>query len=428
MTGRQYIPEEKQQAIGREQAKYAVRPMVGSDGRPDVSTWAGCVVRPLGFILDAWINPPANLIVDDCDLCSEIVPANDYGEPVEEITGPAIYAGYIRRIWGHFLMNTTARLWYMLKGAPSDAKIVFAVAEDENTGFWETGNYAELFDMLGIAGRIVVISRPTAFRSIAVPALGFNLQTHISPEWREIFDRLRQEALTRTAPDANSPKKIFFSRSAWKTHIAKDIGIELLDNYFARNGYAVISPEKMSLSAMIRLLDSAEAIAFTSGSVAHNILLAREGTFVTIVESLPTQKIFQVAANLASGISPVYIEGSLAVRPVEEGSGPCLYHYTDFWQKYTEDTGGCHPDEKYLSDRAVKRRLRTFFRSYSRLYKKAISYDMYLLDEADLYFRALERSKEALRPWLNGERALYFSDYLDPYFWARRIKRFFRRR
>lgn len=89
MTGRQYIPEEKQQAIGREQAKYAVRPMVGSDGRPDVSTWAGCVVRPLGFILDAWINPPANLIVDDCDLCSEIVSANNYGEPVEEITGPA---------------------------------------------------------------------------------------------------------------------------------------------------------------------------------------------------------------------------------------------------------------------------------------------------------------------------------------------------
>lgn len=211
MTGRQYIPEEKQQAIGREQAKYAVRPMVGSDGRPDVSTWAGCVVRPLGFILDAWINPPANLIVDDCDLCSEIVPANDYGEPVEEITGPAIYAGYIRRIWGHFLMNTTARLWYLLKGAPSDAKIVFAVAEDENTGFWKTGNYAELFDMLGIAGRIVVISRPTAFRSIAVPALGFNLQTHISPEWREIFDRLRQESLARTAPDANSPKKIFLA-------------------------------------------------------------------------------------------------------------------------------------------------------------------------------------------------------------------------
>ena len=427
MTQRQYIPEEKQKAIGRERAKYAVRPMVGSDGRPDVTTWVGCVVYPRGFILDAWINPPANLIVDDCDLCAEILPAETCGCEAPEISGPAVFAGYMRKIWGHFIMNTTARLWYLLHGAPADAKIVFAVTPEENTGFWLRGNYAELLDMLGIADRIVIISEPTAFESLTVPALGFNLQTSVSPEWVDVFRKVRAEALSRTSPDVGSPKKIFFSRSAWKEHLPKDIGAELADNYFMRNGYTIVRPEQISLSAMIRMLDSAEAIAFPDGSIAHNILFARPGTPTVIVEKLPTTKIFQEGANIASEISPVYIEGSLAVRPVEEGSGPYLYHYTDFWREYTADYGGVDPDAKYLSDRAVGRRLGKYLRLYRRRYKKAISFDMYLFDEADLYFRALTRANAALWPWLNSERALYISDYLDPLFWARRIKRFLRK-
>lgn len=405
--------------------------MVGSDGRPDVETRTGCVVCPRGFILDAWIDPPENLIVDDCDLCAEILPAAECragDAPEEKIGGKCFYAGYIRRIWGHFLMNSTARLWYPLMlleagNLPADSKIVFAVAPDEDSGFWEDGNYAEFFRLAGIADRVVVISAPTEFESLVVPALGFNLQTHISPEWSAIFKRVRRAALDATRPDPSDPKKIFFTRSAWYSRIRKEIGIDLVDDYFARNGYAVVHPEQLSLSRMVRMLDGAEEIAFPSGSSAHNVLLAREGTPTVIIEKMPTTTIFQEPANLASGIDPVYVEGALYMRPVRQDMGPFMYYYTGFWREFTDDKGGCHPAAKYLGSADVKKRLRAFFRSYRRVYKKTISFDMYMLPEAQLYFLALERANDALRPWLLGEKALYLSDYLDPYFWARRIKR-----
>jgi len=426
---KQYITEAKFEAILQEREKYTVRSMVDENGRPDVFTRVGCVLLPRDFIFDAWKKPVENIIVDDCDLCSEINPADECKPTSEKITGTCFYAGYIRRIWGHFIMNSTARLWYplMLMDAgkfPDDAKIVFVVASDEDTGFWKEGNYAEFFRLLGIADRVVVINSPTEFESLTVPALGFNLQFHVSPEWCDIFKKVRSAALQETTAEDTFPKRIYFSKSAWHSHIRKEIGADLVDNYFEKNGFAVVYPEHIPLPQMIRLLDNAKVLAFTSGSVAHNVLFAREKTQTIIIEKMPTTTIFQEPANLASGIEPVYVEGALFMRPVEQAMGPFMYYYTDFWREFTNDIGGRHPDGKYLSDGNVRKRLRTFFRSYRRIYKKAIEFDMYMLDESHLYFMALERANEVLRPWLYGEKALFISDYFDPFFWARRIKRF----
>ena len=57
-----------------------------------------------------------------------------------------VYCGYLIRHWGHFLVETAARLWYFLENDETIDKYVFTV--DENEERFPEGNYKEFLSFL----------------------------------------------------------------------------------------------------------------------------------------------------------------------------------------------------------------------------------------------------------------------------------------
>lgn len=97
-------------------------------------------------------------IVDDCDYCARIVNSGNQGV-AGHISGRTLYAGYLRRSWGHFLMNSTARLWPAFNGGISDFEHIVFWGEDRNHINLE-GNFKEFFALAGILDKIRILPPP----------------------------------------------------------------------------------------------------------------------------------------------------------------------------------------------------------------------------------------------------------------------------
>ena len=67
-------------------------------------------------------------------------------------------------------------------------------------------------------------------------------------------------------------------------HKEVDFGFEALDDFFRKNGYAVVYPERVPLTQMIRYIRNADTVATVSGTLPQNMLFGKQGQKLTILE------------------------------------------------------------------------------------------------------------------------------------------------
>lgn len=65
-------------------------------------------------------------------------------------------------------------------------------------------------------------------------------------------------------PWGNTPEKVYMSRSLLPKHRDLEFGFEALDDFFKKNGYTVLYPEKIPLSQLIQYIRNAEVVATVS--------------------------------------------------------------------------------------------------------------------------------------------------------------------
>lgn len=172
-------------------------------GTLNVKSFSNVIISPKHRISDnvyANLDVPDNFVVDDCNLAAEIIPGKDYlNKKISNGNGGCIiYGGYFRTVWGHFLMNSLARLWVINNEEFSDKidKIVFCVLPDESKEI--KGNYLECFKLLGVADKIKLITADTYFENIIIPELGWKLKGWYSDDFYSIFRRIRNTTLQNT--------------------------------------------------------------------------------------------------------------------------------------------------------------------------------------------------------------------------------------
>lgn len=335
---------------------------------------------------------------------------------VAEIRGTVLYAGYFYPMWGHFLVQSLARLWYYFNSTDRTIdKIVFVSDNPVFPGF--AGNIKTFLRLAGIDSVIEVITKPTFFEKIIVPDHAFS-HKFFSKEFMYVYDLVKRRALeTPSEIDSQQiPIKLFMTRSALKNASKNEININLLDQFFKDNGFAIISPEKIGLVDLIKMFNRAQAIASICGTLAHNILFADKGVDFTIVERHACHNSWQVICNHTVGIGATFVDCfRLPMMPDPIGS-LFLYQATDQMLAFVADRNMIAP--KFPESRSErKKEIRKYLNAYKRIYGYSPYFNRWDTKGAEAFVEAILESDKIYYRWTRRHDPLYWYDYMNPRFY-----------
>lgn len=331
-----------------------------------------------------------------------------------------VYCGYMIDHWGHFLVEGVTRLWYFLENDPSVDKYVFALDENEIREI--KGNYKEFLVLLKIWDKLELINKPTTYREVIVPDLAFRRWGCYSPKYLAIFD-----AVAENVPaDETAPKKFYMSRSLLPKHKDLEFGFEALDNFFEKNGYTVVYPERMPLSQMIQYIRNADTVATVSGSLPQNMLFGKQGQKLLILERCAFVDDWQPPVNRIKQLKTTYIDANIPIYTVPM-TGPFIMGYNDIVERYARDNGLVPPDKQLRSPKYFRSCFVGYMRSYQDLYRYQWFMEEYLIPEMDYHLEAYAYGADFYREYLNGSRPFLWHHYFEFHYWKQFVKRILRK-
>ncbi|WP_262691748.1 glycosyltransferase family 61 protein [Kordiimonas aestuarii] len=184
-------------------------------------------------------------------------------EPCKErLDGCHIFAGYLFPHYGHFLLESLSRLWFIKKHP--EIPLVWLGVHNQST-FNEIQR--QLFDLYGLQNPMRLVTEPTEVETLIVPHDGYIIHTRYSDEQRK--------ALTlQGAKDCIPGKKVWLSRSRLDRAIV--FNEPALEEILAENGWTIFHPQEHSIRAQLDMLADAEHIAGVEGSALHTLVLMPE--------------------------------------------------------------------------------------------------------------------------------------------------------
>lgn len=221
------------------------------------------------------------------------------------------FLGTLIGIWGHCLTDCLKHVWPIVNEAPviKNLPLVYVrhkSAEKIPDNFWK------LLSLMGIdVSHVREVTSATRFRRVwfADPCF-FTTEVgffrYCTPEFGRMYERI----LDSVPADASFPK-IYFTRTGLKVH-NRDYGEKSVEKIFRAKGYEIISPEKMSLEAMISILKGCDDFAATDGSIAHNSLFLKKGTRCVFVRKTISANSYQAPVNQIKELDVTIIDANLS--------------------------------------------------------------------------------------------------------------------
>lgn len=290
----------------------------------------------------------------DCDE-SYVVPRENIVSRDETV----IFGGLLKNHFGHALVDSTARLWYLLS-SPSNQKIVFLrYPESDYAASFDALKFVEL---MGIdMNRVEIITEPTQFREIIIPDEASYSINAYRPEWISVFDAIKSNITPKT------DTKIYLSRRLFNFRTTLNEGY--YEEFFVRRGYTVIHPETLPIEEQIAYVAGADEIVSTIGSMTHLLLFAKPTVNATILNRSGQCLTQQIIVNQARGIEPYYVDAYINPLPVPHVTGPFLFGPNRFFKAYLDERGIVYePDELRVSNTELCAMVSTFVEEWTKLY------------------------------------------------------------
>ena len=335
----------------------------------------------------------------------------------------AVYCGAYHDQWGHFLLESCSRLWFFLEDS-TFRKYIFIV--EENSDIKLEGNYREFFQLLGLEKQIEFVNRPTVYRSLVVPELGYSRRHYYSQQYKRIFEVAARNAELHIRDFEDLGDKVYLSRSQFKKARLTENGLDMLDDYFSRNGFQILFPEKTSLSEVIVRLRSSRLCAAESGSLPHNFLFCKEGQHVVIIERHASINEMQLDVDVIMNLCVTYIDAHFTIYPTNAGFGPYYLAFNSKFRDFSNQMGYSEPDKSFLTASYYKKNLVRFLKTYSRVNGYGWGVEDWQIPYMDAYYESYQETYKTLGPWISGANPLFLSDYLKyPGKLVRKLKRVF---
>lgn len=189
------------------------------------------------------------------------------GEAITDLPGRHLFGGHYRAHFGHFLVETTARLWALDHIGGKLDSILFLPYRGEHAAIVKAmAAQQPIFDLLGIT--VPVRCHPGVLRAeeLFVPELGFGwLKMYAgSPAYRHFMCT----RLSAAAP-AEGGDKLYISRARLPAARGGILGETVIEENLARAGFEVFHPERHPLEVQIARYKAARTIVALDGSALH---------------------------------------------------------------------------------------------------------------------------------------------------------------
>ena len=193
-------------------------------------------------------------------------------DEIRTLRGRYLYGGWLRAHFGHFLLESTARLWALSAlSAPVDG-VIFTPFRNGGLRM-SRKRYGGFLDILTNGADLTVVRAPTRVEELVVPDPGFGHHARIlgSPLYRTHS----RERVAATVPAAGG-EKLYVSRSALADNRGGVFGEELIEDVMKANGYAIFHPQQHSIREQLARYRAARQLVALDGSALHMAAYALE--------------------------------------------------------------------------------------------------------------------------------------------------------
>lgn len=263
---------------------------------------------------------------------SSVYKVND--DEIDHLDETVIFGGDLNDHFGHFIQDTMARLWYLVKHKDEQRRVAFLINPhwlgwDEVD--WLNSYHVEMLELLGIKReRILLIENPTQFRRVIVPRQSVYWYEKYNPELLPlVYDTIRDSVTPK------KDKKLYLSRSQLKVGVHNE---SFFENYFSEQGFKVLHTEQLPIKDQIAYIAGADEIACTYGTLSHLALFAKDSTKLINLLRYPSPAgIQQIIVDRMRKLDSVYVDVSLNFMPVVHTAHlPHLIGPGSFWQDFLE--------------------------------------------------------------------------------------------
>ena len=343
-----------------------------SPEEPQVVELEGAIILPFvpqscgsvigkGGVLDREGN-----YVSQSGLEAEQIMSGGYAYPKVEtrIEERTVYLGYFLKQWGHFLVDFLPRIWWLLEH-DKNTKLVY-LSKDENTLI--DGNYLRVLQLAGINTSLLErVGTVSEYRKLIVPELSLKRPLYWTDSYRKIIEVIVHSVGERKTVD----KKIYWTRTNFRKAQETEVGEKQIEAIFKKNGFAVLSPEKISIEDQIYLFSHCEEFAALSGTVPHNIVFAGVNPGrckVTILNKTHRINTIQILLNDFADGDVTYVDCNYSLFPVSPGSGPFWVGVNKNLLSYIQDRNW-KIRKKNLLD---KFKMRRYYLKYCLMYARCV--------------------------------------------------------
>jgi glycosyl transferase family 61 len=184
---------------------------------------------------------------------------------VPTLPGTWLWGGLLWHHFGHFVTESTARLWALPKLRDQIDGIVFTPKRTRH-GDGITRFHREFIKLLGPDIPLKVITDPTQVERLFVPGQGFGLGQMSSGT--RAFRETMTNHFAKDVP-ADGPERLYISRSEISLTRGSIVAEKKLESHLRDHGYKIFHPQKHDLVTQIAHYKAAKTILACEGSALH---------------------------------------------------------------------------------------------------------------------------------------------------------------
>lgn len=268
-----------------------------------------------------------------------------------------IYLGHLIPHWGVFLVDFTRRLWYYYKANNPNLKLAFFGVNMPGKGF--DGMHQMYHDFFQLAdvdeANVIDVQSITRFKTVYLPEMGYDEDKeyysldYLLP-FNQVIDNLNKVVAEKYATFKTYPK-VYLSRTKFATF--REAGENIIEQFFALNGYEIVHPEELDFIQKVLIFKDAEEIASIEGTTAHSILFATKAKSQIIIKKQKLDNSRQPWFNEMKGVPCTVLDcyyEPIPGMPYGWDEGPFLMQLNKNVRKYAKENGMVLPKGIYKAN------------------------------------------------------------------------------
>ena len=186
-------------------------------------------------------------------------------QPLGHLAGRHVFAGPMHPHFGHFLLESTPRLW-VLGADPEPIASVLFIPIRQGTIWRARKTYRPFLGIFCGDRPIENIVGPTRVETLVVPDPGFGHEARMagSAQYRAF---MRERVAAEIRPEG--PERLYISRTGLQDNRGRILGEAIVESVMASNGYEIFHPQRHSAREQLARYAAARQIVALDGSALH---------------------------------------------------------------------------------------------------------------------------------------------------------------